>query len=116
MTKVPPLAIFSMSLLNTKESTHLFETILQLQSIKEARHFFHDLLTEQEIQEFSNRWLVARLLSDSVPYTEIEAQTGMSSTTIARISKALHKGMNGYNTMINRTHHTDTTSSKRRSS
>lgn len=79
----------------------------------EARRFFRDLLTEDEIVEFSKRWQVANLLYEQVPYSEIQKQTGLSSTTVARISKWLNNGMNGYQTMIQRTHHTKPSSSEK---
>ncbi|MBU0531190.1 helix-turn-helix domain-containing protein, partial [Patescibacteria group bacterium] len=65
--------------------------------------------------EFSKRWQAARMLSDKIPYTEIQKQTGLSSTTVARISKWLHRGMNGYNTIINRVHHAKPSSSEKSS-
>jgi TrpR-related protein YerC/YecD len=90
----------------TTDSQQLFEMILELDSLEEAQNFFRDLLTEQEIIEFANRWKVACMLSEGVSYTDIEKETGMSSTTIARISKWLNKGMNGYKTQIEKLHHT----------
>lgn len=78
----------------------LFKAVLKLENLDEARKFFRDLLTETEIKEFANRWEVARMLVRKVPYSEIEKKTGMSSTTIARISKWLKKGMGGYKLLI----------------
>ncbi|MBI3334949.1 MAG: hypothetical protein HY001_00415 [Candidatus Portnoybacteria bacterium] len=83
----------------TKE---LFKAILALQSVDEAKRFFRDLLTEQEIIEFANRWKVAQMLDKKIPYSQIEKQTQMSSTTIARISKWLKKGMGGYKFILER--------------
>jgi len=88
-----------------KSSDSLFKAILALKDLDEARRFFRDLLTEEEIKEFANRWQVAQMLSQKVPYTQIEKQTGMSSTTIARIAKWLNRGMNGYKLMLNRVNH-----------
>ncbi|MBI2624628.1 hypothetical protein HYW67_04065 [Candidatus Parcubacteria bacterium] len=85
---------------DTKDSKHLFHAILELETVDEAKRFFRDLLTENEIIEFSRRWRVARLLSRGTPYTKIEAATGMSSTTIARIHRWLKSGMGGYRSMI----------------
>ena len=51
------------------------------------------------------RWKVARMLSDGISYTQIVKETGMSSTTIARIAKWLNSGMNGYKLMLDKTHH-----------
>lgn len=82
------------------DSNDLFEIILSLKNIGEARRFFRDLLTEKEILEFSKRWKVAKMLNQKVPYTKIENETGLSSTTIARVHQWLKKGMGGYQLML----------------
>jgi TrpR-related protein YerC/YecD len=91
----------------TETADDLFEAILSLRNKREARAFFRDLLTESEIVEFANRWKVAQMLSNNIPYSQIEKETNMSTTTIARISKWLNDGMNGYKLLIERlnTHH-----------
>jgi len=89
----------------TPESDNLFEAVLALRTMEEARKFFRDLLTEEEIIEFALRWKVARMLSNKVSYSRIEKETGMSSTTIARVSKWLNRGMNGYKLLIGRLSH-----------
>jgi TrpR-related protein YerC/YecD len=83
-------------------STSLFKVILKLKNINEVSNFFRDLLTEKEIVEFSQRWRVAKMLNKKIPYYQIEKETGLSSTTIARINKWLKTGTGGYKTMINR--------------
>lgn len=85
-----------------KDIQSLYKAILALESEKEAEKFFGDLLTEVEIREFSNRWKVARMLDEKVQYEIISKETGMSSTTIARISKWLNTGMGGYKLMVKR--------------
>ena len=90
---------------NTKQTDELFKVILQLKNPDEARRFFRDLMTEPELKEFSNRWLAARLLAKGVSYTKIEDRTRLSSATIARVSKWLNKGMDGYKLMIARISH-----------
>ena len=62
----------------------------------EVFSFLRDRLTESEIREFSNRFRVARMLQEWVSYKTIEGETGMSSTTIARISKFLKWENHGY--------------------
>lgn len=78
----------------------LFETIVNIKGIKECKNFFRDLLTESELKEFANRWKVAQLLAKKTDYKKIEKETGMSSTTIARISKWLITGTGGYQQAI----------------
>ncbi|HVZ58444.1 MAG TPA: YerC/YecD family TrpR-related protein [Patescibacteria group bacterium] len=86
----------------TKSEKELFQTISSIETEDECRFFLRDLLTEAEIKEFANRWKVARMLNQKIAYKQIERETGMSSTTIARIQKWLTNGMNGYQTMINK--------------
>lgn len=85
-----------------QDSAALFEAILKLKTLNEAQRFFRDLLTEQEIVEFGQRWKVAQLLAQRVPYKSIEKATGMSSATIARIHKWLTNGMGGYRLMLHK--------------
>ncbi len=97
------------NIINTKQSDALFQAILTLQNLDEAKRFFRDLLTEEEIKEFSARWKVAQMLEMKISYSKIENETGMSSTTIARVSKWLKNGMNGYKLILQRFHHTEST-------
>jgi len=85
-----------------QDTDALFEAILKLKNLDEARRFFRDLLTEKEIMEFGQRWKVARMLAGRIRYTKIAKETGMSSTTIARVHKWLKKGMGGYKIVLER--------------
>ena len=75
---------------------------MALKNRNEAKRFLRDLLTESELIEFGNRWKVARMLSEKIPYTKIEKETGLSSTTVARVSDWLNKGTGGYKLMLNK--------------
>lgn len=86
----------------TPKTEKLLEAVLALKDINEAKLFFRDLLTEAELEEFGNRWLAARMLRDKKSYTEIRGLTGLSTTTIARISAWLKKGMGGYRLLLDR--------------
>ncbi|MFH1968483.1 MAG: YerC/YecD family TrpR-related protein [bacterium] len=88
-----------------KKIKELIYAILAIKNRGEARKFLRDLLTEKELIEFGNRWKVARMLSKNVPYVEIEKETGLSSTTIARVSKWLNSGKNGYKLVLKRLNH-----------
>ena len=85
-----------------KNKRELYNALLSLKNEDECKKFLRDLLTEAEIKEFTNRWKVAQMLSKKVDYETIAKQTGMSSTTIARISKWLNNGMGGYKLMLKR--------------
>ncbi len=91
-----------MKKVTNKEIDELYEVILRLESLPEARKFFRDLLTEKEIEDIAERWKIAKLLAQGVPYTQIEEHTGLSSTTIARVHKWVKQGKGGYSMMLKR--------------
>lgn len=88
--------------LRARDIDDLYAAINRLESLDECRKFFRDLLTETEIREFAERWKVARMLWQGVPYTTIEEETGLSSRTIARVHKWLKTGKGGYLMMLRR--------------
>ena len=85
-----------------QDTDALFGAILKLKNVDEARRFFRDLLTEKELVELGQRGKVARMLAKRIRYTKIAQETGMSSTTIARVHKWLKKGMGGYKLILER--------------
>jgi len=87
---------------DNQKTKNLLRAILALKNINEAKKFFRDLLTEQEIIEFGKRWQAAQMLSKKIPYSIVEKETGLSSTTVARVSRWLNKGMGGYKLMLKR--------------
>jgi TrpR-related protein YerC/YecD len=90
----------------TKENSQLIEAFLSLKNKDEVKRFLRDLMTEGEIKEFSNRLEAARLLTRDTQYCAIIERTGLSSTTIARISKWLKGPLGGYRLILNKLHHT----------
>ena len=89
----------------TGEKERLVEAILALATPDEVRRFLRDLMTEGEIGEFARRFAAAEMLTAKVPYTAIERKTGLSSTTVARISKWLNGDLGGYRLVIARMQH-----------
>jgi TrpR-related protein YerC/YecD len=83
-------------------SKDLFSAILTLKNAEELKRFLGDLLTEQELVEFSSRWQAAKMLNNKVPYPVIAQKTGLSSRTIARVSKWLNSGTGGYKLVLKR--------------
>lgn len=89
----------------SKENKHLIQAILSLETSNEAERFLRDLLTESEIEEFAKRLKVAEMLTEKIPYSVIEKETGFSSTTVARVSKWLNGKQGGYKTILKKIHH-----------
>jgi TrpR-related protein YerC/YecD len=90
---------------DNKNTQELIAAMLSLQTATQAKRFLRDLMTEAELIEFGNRWRAAQMLAKGDIYTEISRETGLSSRTIARISKWLQSGMGGYQSLIKSTHH-----------
>lgn len=87
---------------NSAPSESLYAAILSLNTLDEAKRFFRDLLTGEEIEEFSKRWQVAQMLDQGISYVAIQEETGLSSTTVARISRWLQQGKGGYRLVLDR--------------
>ncbi len=85
-----------------KDIDELYSAVLSLKNLNEAKSFFRDLLTEGEIKEFAERWKVAAMIANKVPYTSIIDETGLSSRTVARVARGVKKGMGGYRLILRR--------------
>lgn len=82
----------------------LINAILALENPEEARAFFADLCTPTELSALADRWLVAQLLDQGVPYRSIYERTGVSTATVTRVARSLTHGENGYRALLDRTH------------
>lgn len=98
---------------NDKKNEQLVKTVLSLKTADETRRFLRDLMTENEIKEFANRLQAAKLLSEGAMYSYIEESTGLSSTTIARVSKWLKGKEMGYKSVLNKIHHHNSIQTRR---
>ncbi|MEK7156586.1 MAG: YerC/YecD family TrpR-related protein [Patescibacteria group bacterium] len=93
---------------NKPKNKQLIRAVLSLKTPGETRRFLRDLLTPEEIEEFSKRFQTAEMLSEKVPYSVIEKKTGLSSTTVARVSLWLNGPEGGYRRVISKLHHRST--------
>ena len=85
-----------------KTHRELIGALLAVNDEREMARFLRDLLTTAELDEISKRWLAARMLNDGESYRTIISRTGLSSTTVARISKWLQDGAGGYRQALKR--------------
>ena len=81
----------------------LIEAILKLENREECRKFFSDLCTPLEIQSMADRWKVAQLLVEEMPYRTIYEKTGVSTATVTRVARSLEYGEGGYKIILERT-------------
>jgi TrpR-related protein YerC/YecD len=84
-----------------KEILALFEAISKIKNVDECREFLNDLCTSVEIEEMSRRWKAAQMLKNGYQYADVVEQTGLSTATISRVSRALKNGQ-GYQRMLSR--------------
>lgn len=84
---------------------YFYQSFLTLKTKAEAKRYLRDLLTSAEIDEAADRLWIAKMLSQNSKYDQIAEQTKASSRTIARVSKWLRNGRNGYKLVIARLHH-----------
>lgn len=84
----------------TSDVDSLLYVLANMKSEGTIYALLQDLFTTREIHETSQRLLVAKMLDDGMSYTEIEARTGVSATTIARVSKCLTQGAGGYSAAL----------------
>ena len=67
----------------------LFEAILTLQNKDECFSFFRDLCTAPQLKTMSQRFHVAKMLSEHRVYSDIVEETGASTATISRVNRSL---------------------------
>ena len=80
----------------------LFRAINSLKTEEETEAFFRDLCTLSELEALAHRWQVARFLELELPYVEIAAKTGASTTTVTRVAHWLKHGEGGYRVALSR--------------
>ena len=91
-----------MDKLRSPATDALFEAILSLETVDECYKFFEDACTIKEILDISQRYEVARLLSEKKNYQEISKETGARTATISRVAKCLSYGSDGYALVLER--------------
>ena len=79
----------------------LSDVILAIKDKEECKSVLLDLCTNAEIKEMSRRVIAARMLYSGEPYLSVTTATGLSTTTISRVSRALKQG-SGYAFVIPR--------------
>ena len=80
----------------------LFDGILTLKDREDCYRFFEDICTVNEIHSISQRFQVAKLLTQKKTYSEIEKTTKASTATISRINKCIVYGADGYKRVLER--------------
>jgi TrpR-related protein YerC/YecD len=78
----------------------LCDAIVGISSRDAAAELLDDLCTPREIEDLAQRLEVARMLDAGVSYARIQAATGASATTVARVARCLKGGSGGYRRVL----------------
>lgn len=90
--------------MNKNDTDALFTAFTTLKNKDEIKRFMTDLCTPGEINAFAERWDIAKLLNENnLSYRDIAAQTGASTTTVARVARFLRQEPHeGYKLVLDR--------------
>ena len=82
----------------------LAKALTTVRTAEEMERFLVDLCTPAELRALSERWHVAQMLdAGEQSYREINALTGVSTTTISRVARFLKdEPHQGYRTVLDR--------------
>ncbi len=70
--------------------------IARLDSVETIQQFLIDLCTPAELRALRERWHVAQILDEGEKsYRDIQAETGVSTTTIGRVARFLRDEPHG---------------------
>jgi len=88
---------------NNMDSHRLVKAIMICSKTPDLlRLFLDDLLTKSEIELCIKRLLAANFIAMGAPYINTYQMTGLSSTTISRITKQIINKKGGYNASFSR--------------
>lgn len=84
------------SMFAREDVSQLVRAFSLVEGEEEIKAFLTDLCTPREVCDLAQRLEVARGLDEGSSYLEVQSQTGASSTTVSRVSKALNGEYGGY--------------------
>jgi TrpR-related protein YerC/YecD len=80
----------------TNTYLNLEDALTRLDSPADVKAFLIDLCTPAELRALSERWHVAQILDEGEKsYRDIQAETGVSTTTIGRVARFLRDEPHG---------------------
>lgn len=90
-----------MDYISKKHLTTISKIFMTLEKEKDVEDLLLDVCTLRELEAIYQRFRVAQMLKKGLSYNQIEKMTGMSSTTITRVSKCIKNGK-GYNKLFDK--------------
>jgi TrpR-related protein YerC/YecD len=88
--------------IQSKSGDHhlLYELLASLNDKEEIATLLYDLCTVKEIEQMDQRIRSAKLLMEGKTYTQVCEETGISTVTLSRVSRALQHGSGGYSKLL----------------
>ena len=83
----------------TEKLEELYRLILSLEKPEDCQALFEDLCTRKELEKMAERVHAAKLLMEGKTYSQVIAQTDISSATLSRISQCVQYGK-GYSRLL----------------
>ncbi len=83
-----------------KKNELLFGMLASLQDPREIESLLADLCTVKEIEQMDQRIRSAVLLMNGKTYNQVCEETGISTVTLSRVSRALQHGSGGYSELL----------------
>ena len=80
----------------------LYQAISVIENNQEAQLFFEDLCTPAELDSMADRWVAVQALKSGKAYRKIHEDTGVSVTTVGRVSRCISYGNGGYDLIFER--------------
>jgi len=77
----------------------LYDIIAGLDSPEDCKALLEDLCTHKEIEKMAERLFAAKLLLEGKTYSQVIAETDISSATLSRVSRCVQYG-NGYRNVL----------------
>ena len=77
----------------------LYNLIAQIHDPEQIRALFDDLCTRKEISNMAERVYAAKLLLEGNTYSQVMAQSTISSATLSRVSRCVQYG-SGYSRLL----------------
>jgi len=77
----------------------LYELIAGIDDPEDIRILFDDLCTQKEIENMAERIFAAGLLLEGKTYSQVIAQSNISSATLSRVSRCVQYGK-GYSKLL----------------
>ena len=71
---------------------NLYRAIVALEDTQQCAELFEDLCTTKEIEKMAERLYAAKLLMEGNTYSQVMAQTEISSATLSRVSRCVQYG------------------------